>query len=245
MARFNVRFMSKALLRKTEVNVIIPSLDLHGALSNKNPQYYREGGKKYPLILLLSGFGDDGEGWILNSEISSLCDEYGVAAAMIGGENKWYLDFSATDNFHAYISEELPDFLYGNFALLDRHIKPVIGGVSMGGYGALYNLLKSPANYSAAMALSPAVKPDDIIDESKYGTLKELFSAANGKLPPLYLAVGDKDFIYRPSCEFNEWLKANVAGASYRFVEGYGHSWDLWRLEIKNFLDMLRDKKII
>ncbi len=245
MARFNVRFLSKNLLRKIEVHVIIPSLDLHGAISNKNPAYYREGKKKYPLIILLAGFGDDGEGWLLNTEISSLCDEYGVAVAMIGGENKWYLDFSATDNFHTYLSEELPDFLYGNFALLNREVPPVLGGVSMGGYGAIYNVLKAPRNYSALMALSPAIKPDDIVEESRFGTLRELFLAAKGKLPPAYFAVGDKDFIYPQSIELNEWFKENSMGISYRVAEGYGHSWDLWRIEIRNFLEFLKEKKII
>lgn len=35
MARFNLRFVSKSLLRKTEVNLVIPSLDLHGVINEK------------------------------------------------------------------------------------------------------------------------------------------------------------------------------------------------------------------
>ena len=115
----------------------------------------------------------------------------------------------------------------------------------MGGYGALYNGLKSPERYSAIMALSPATKPDDMVDEKRHGTLKELFLKAKGRLPYTYISVGDKDFIYGPSKEFDGWLTENSIGVNYRFVEGYAHTWDLWRIEIVNFIKELKNKKII
>lgn len=245
MARFNLRFVSKCLLRKTEVNLIIPSLDLHGALGEKNPRYYRESTEKYPLIILLSGFGDDNEAWLYQTNILSLCSEYGVAVALVGGENKWYLDQSPIDGWHAFLENELPDFLYGNFSKLDQSRPPVIGGVSMGGYGALYNGLRSPEKYSAIMALSPATKPDDMIDEKLHGTLKELFLKAKGSLPYTYISVGDKDFIYEASKSFDCWLTENAIGVNYSFAEGYAHNWDLWRIEIVKFLLELKNKKII
>lgn len=245
MARFNLRFLSGSLLRKTEVNLVIPSLDLHGAITEKNPRHYIESGDKYPLIILLSGFGDDNEAWLLQTNISALCSEFGVAVALIGGENKWYLDQSPVDGWHKFIENELPDFLYGNFSKLDRDKLPIIGGVSMGGYGALYNGLKSPEKYSAIMALSPATKPDAMIDESAHGTLKELFLKAKGKIPFTYLSVGDKDFIYEASRQFDGWLTDNAIGVNYRYVAGYAHVWDLWRIEIVNFLQELKNKKII
>lgn len=245
MARFNVRFVSKSLLRKTEVNLVIPSLDLHGVIANNNYRYYRDSEKKYPLIILLSGFNDDDEAWLLQTNISSLCSEYGVAVALIGGENKWYLDQSPVDGWHNLIENELPDFLYGNFSMLDQSKLPVIGGVSMGGYGALHNGLTSPEKYSSIMALSPATKPDDVVDEKLHGTLKELFLKAKDKLPYTYISVGDKDFIYAISKEFDGWLTENSIGVNYNFVAGYAHTWDLWRVEIVKFLQELKNKKII
>lgn len=244
MARINIRFLSKSLYRKTEVNLILPSLDLHGSMREQSPDYYRENGQKYPLLVLLSGFSDDDEGWLANSDIVALCDRYRVAAALVGGENRWYVDSGPMDRWHAYLCEELPDFLYGNFSKLDRGCQ-ILGGVSMGGYGALYNGLKCPQSYSAIMALSPALKPDGYIDEGAVGTLKDLFLSARGKLPPVYLSVGDRDFIYGQSAEFNGWLRENGTGAEYRFVEGYDHSWALWKLEIVRFLEFLKQKNII
>ncbi len=244
MARYNLRFLSKYLLRRTEVNLIIPSLDLRGAISQKDDCYYQNSTERFPLIIALSGFGDDNEAWVRHTDVVALCDKYRVAVAMIGGENKWYVDASPTDSWHSFVSRELPDFLYGNFSKLDPG-KLMLAGVSMGGYGALYNGLKNPEKYSAILSLSPAIRPENYIDEEKVGTLKELFAAAKDRLPQLYLAIGDKDFIFDQSMVFNSWLQENIPGVAYRIVEGYGHTWDLWAKELENFLQTLKNKNLI
>ncbi len=244
MARYNLRFLSKYLLRRTEVNLIIPSLDLHGAISQKEDCYYQNSTERFPLILAMSGFGDDNEAWVRNTDVVALCDQYRVAVAMISGENKWYVDSSPIDSWHSFISKELPDFLLGNFAKLDPS-RVMLAGVSMGGYGALYNGLKNPEQYSAIFAFSPAIKPDGYIDEQEIGSLKELFLAAKERLPYICLGIGDKDFIFQQSMEFDGWLQENVPGVRYRVIPGYGHTWDLWAMELKNFLQALKDNQQI
>ncbi len=244
MARYNLRFLSKYLLRRTEVNLVIPSLDLHGAISQKDECYYQNSTERFPLIIALSGFGDDNEAWIRNTEITALCDKYRVAVAMISGENKWYLDTSPIDSWHSFLSKELPDFLFGNFSKLDPG-RRMLAGVSMGGYGALYNGLKEPEKYSAVLSLSPAIRPESYIDEEKVGTLKDLFAEAKDRLPYIYLAIGDKDFIFAQSAEFNSWLQENIPGVAYRTVEGYGHTWDLWAKELEAFLQTVKEKNLI
>ncbi len=244
MARYNLRFLSKHLLRRTEVNLIIPSLDLHGAIANQDQRYYQNSTERFPLIIALSGFGDDNEAWIRHTEITALCDKYRVAVAMIGGENKWYLDASPVDNWHSFISKELPDFLFGNFAKLDPSCL-MLAGVSMGGYGALYNGLKNPGNYKAILSLSPALRPEGFMTEEKVGTLRDLFLAAKEQLPPIHLAIGDKDFIFDQSAQFSAWLQENIPGVQYRILPGYGHTWDLWAAELAVFLQEMKAQSII
>ncbi len=243
MARFNLRFLSKHLLRRTEINLIIPSLDLHGAISQKDERYYQNDTERFPLIIAMSGFGDDNEAWLHRTDVIALCDKYRVAVAMIGGENKWYLDSSPIDSWHSYISKELPDFLFGNFSRLDPD-RLMLAGVSMGGYGALYNGLKNPQKYKAILSMSPAIRPENYIDEQKIGTLKNLFIAAKDNLPHIHLAIGNEDFIFGQSMELNAWLKENI-GVQYRVVEGYGHVWPLWAIELERFLQELKEKQII
>ncbi len=223
---------------------MIPSLDLRGAMSQKDDCYYQNSEERFPLIIAMSGFADDNEAWLHRTNIVALCDKYRVAVAMISGENKWYLDSSPIDGWHSYISKELPDFLFGNFSKLDPE-KLILAGVSMGGYGALYNGLKNPEKYKAVLSMSPAIKPDEYIDEQKVGTLKDLFLAAKDNLPYIYLAIGNKDFIYEPSMEFNNWLKENIDGVEYRVVDGHGHDYDFWSVEIEKFLQEAKEKNVL
>lgn len=245
MGTYNFRFLSKSLLRKVDINLVIPSLNLGSAMQVKSTKYYQENEKKYPLMILLSGFSDDNDAWLTKSDIQQLCDEYQVAAAFLGGENKWYLNVSPIDNWSTLINEELPDFLYGNFSKLDASLPLILGGVSMGGYGALYNGLKQPTKYAALLALSPGLKPDASFSEEVHGNLRDMFLKEKNRLPFIYLAVGTKDFIIEPSIQFDNWLKENNFDLRYKFAEGFDHSWNLWKLEIVNFLMELKNKKII
>ena len=105
--------------------------------------YYQNSEKKYPLIIFLHGFGDDLNGWQCNTPIIKMCEENGVAACFINGENKWYLNMGPIDDFYSLIERDVTDFLYGNFKCLSKDMPLIIAGVSMGGYGALYHYLKN------------------------------------------------------------------------------------------------------
>lgn len=246
MARFTLRFFCKNLMRKLEVNLVIPSLSMHEAMKVTEEAYYQNATEKFPLFLMLCGFGDDNESWLTQGNLQALCDKHRIAAASIGGEDKWYLDSNPLDNWHTLLEQELPDFLYGNFAKLDRTKKPVICGVSMGGFGALWNGLNSPQRYSGIVALSPATRPDGYWrDEEKFPSLKTLFLQARGRLPYIRLAIGDQDFITAPSHELDDWLAEEGFGVRYDFVPGYGHNWDFWRVYMDVILTDMKNQGIL
>ena len=137
MAHFQIETFLKAVARKVNFDVVIPTLNLQGCLSNKDDNYYSNLDAKYPLAVFLHGFGDNEKGWQNNSQIIKLCEENKVAAVFVNGENKWYLNMGPIDDFYNLIERDLLDFLYGNFKCLDRDMPLAVCGVSMGGYGAL------------------------------------------------------------------------------------------------------------
>ena len=67
-------------------------------------------------------------------------------------------------------------------------------------------------------------------------TLNDLFEETKDVKKNIYLSVGTCDFIIEPSREYNEYLKNLNCGVSYKFVEGYDHSFRLWNIEIEEFL---------
>lgn len=244
MALLSIDLYVKALARKTKIDLVIPSLNLQGVLKNNDEKYYQNSEKKYPLLICLHGFGDDLNGWQTNTPIIKWCEEKGIAACFINGENKWYLNMGPIDDFYSLIERDVVDFLYGNFKCLSPEMPLAIAGVSMGGYGSLYHYLKNTSKYKACIALSPATKPD-YVDEAKYGTLRELFLNNKDNKLNIYLSIGSRDFIYDHSMELNDFLKENNVGVEYKVVEGYDHSWNLWAHELGNIFDYLKQVEFI
>lgn len=231
MARMDIDFYAKHLGRRVEISLILPSLNLHEALNNHDPEFYQHRQEKFPLIIGLCGFGDNRKAWVNNTTIESLCEKNHFAACFVNGENKWYLNLGPIDNHYDFLEEDLLDYLYGNFKNLSPEAPLFIAGVSMGGYGALYHYLTNVDKYAGCVSLSPATKPD-FIDESKFGTLQSHFLKQKEKDLHVFLSIGEKDFIIGPSREFNTFLKENHVGVEYRFVPEADHSWTFWEKEI-------------
>ena len=240
MALLTVDFHTKALARRTKMDVFIPSLNLNGCLRNQDVHYYQNNQQTHPLIIFLHGFGDNEKAWQMNTQILKICEDKKIAACFINGENKWYLDMGPIENYYSLVEEEALDFLYGNFRCLSREEPLVIAGVSMGGYGALYHYLKNTDKYAACVALSPALRPDRL-DESKFGTLKDLFLEKKGSPLNVYLSVGEKDFIIDSSKEFHAFLKENELGVGYKFIPNADHSWYTWAQEIFDVVKYLEN----
>ncbi|MBE6974272.1 MAG: hypothetical protein E7436_02115 [Ruminococcaceae bacterium] len=240
MALLTVDFHTKSLARRTRMDLFIPSLNLGGCLKNQDPQYYRNHPQTYPLVVFLHGFGDNEKAWQMNTQILKLCEDHKIAACFINGENKWYLNMGPIEDYYTLVEEEVLDFLYGNFTYLSEDQPLVIAGVSMGGYGALYHYLKNVDKYAACVALSPAIRPDRL-DETKFGTLRELFLENQGKALNVYLSVGESDFIIDSSRAFNDFLLENKLGVEYKFIPDADHSWYTWAQEIFHVIKYLEN----
>ncbi len=242
MAHYQIEAYLKSVARKVRFDVVIPSLNLQGCLSNKDDNYYSNLDKKYPLALFFHGFGDDEKGWQNNSQIIKLCEENNVAGCFINGENKWYLKMGAIDDFYNLIEKDILDFLYGNFSSLSKDMPLAVCGVSMGGYGALYHYLNNLDKYYCAVSLSPATKPD-YMDES-YSLRSVSLAHTNEKLN-VYLSVGENDFIIKASKELDEFFENNNIDIRYKYIPNANHSWSTWSNEVFNVFEYFKQIKFI
>lgn len=229
MAHYSVEFYVKSLARKTRIDLVIPSLNLHGCLNNKNDSYYQDLDETYPLLICLHGFGENEKSWQTNTSILNNAEEKGFAVCFVNGENKWFLNMGPIDNFYSFLEKDLLDFLYGNFRNLSSSKPLALCGVSMGGYGALYHYLKNTDKYLCCIALSPSTRPD-ALDEIEYG-LNNLFLEQKNKKLNIYLSVGTNDFIYDASVRLDKFLKENRINAFYKFIPNANHSWNTWKDE--------------
>ena len=140
MALIQVNFMSKALLRTVTVNVILPVDKFSMA-----DQAERED-KPYKTLYLLHGIFGNYTDWVTGTDIVRLAQARDLAVVMPSGENGFYLDQPDQGrNYAAFIGEELVNITRKMFPLSRKREDTFIGGLSMGGYGAIRTMTHSAA----------------------------------------------------------------------------------------------------
>lgn len=118
-----------------------------------------------PLLIMLHGLGGDHTDWTSAGKLDETADALILAREIEpliilvpDGEKSFFISGPQGD-FETYIVEELPSAVEAEFPVATARERRFIGGLSMGGYGALYLGLKYPDHFSAIGAHSPALFP--------------------------------------------------------------------------------------
>ena len=167
MAFVQVKTFSKALHKKTDIQVILPtplaSEVMDGAMASQFERNSKSGaGLNYyapelrcPVLYLLHGtYGDDGD-WMRFSRIESYAQNYNVAVVMADAENSCYRDMPrGGPGYYTYFTEELPTMMKWMFPISDKREDTFIAGLSMGGSGAMKIDMSRPDLFSHVACLS-------------------------------------------------------------------------------------------
>ena len=261
MAFIQMNFLSESLMRTVNVNVILP-IDKLNLTGGPAPEPL-----PFKTLYLLHGILGSQVDWMNGTNIQRWAEEKNLAVVMPAGENAFYLDREDTHELYGtYVGRELVELTRKAFPLSRRREDTFIGGLSMGGYGALRNGLLCHDTFGSIIAFSVAdVAVDPVIDESNeapffqkrpymegiFGDLSKvegsdkdirwLASELAGKkapLPGIYLACGTEDVLL----ERSRRLKNCFEKYGYRltYSEGPGnHEWDFWNTQIKKAIDWL------
>lgn len=172
MALSQVHFLSEALSRITTFHIYLPN-DTKDEFTDNNPNYERD----TKTLYLLHGFSGNSTDWITGSNAMEVSRQYNVAIVMPSGENSFYLNRKGTGNaYETYIAEELPAYIKKTYNLPDDRNDVFIGGLSMGGFGAIRLGVKFGEKYGAAFGLSSALIINDIANLSP-DNMKDFSSA--------------------------------------------------------------------
>ena len=261
MALLEVTLFSQALMRTVPVNVILPADKMTFPGQPERPE------KPFPTLYLLHGVFGSCIDWVSGTRIQRFAEENDLAVVMPSGDNAFYVDQPrGHNNYGEFIGQDLVRITRRMFPLSRKREDTFIGGLSMGGYGALRNGLKYSDTFGAIVALSGALILEEVAarteetsfflgsksyGEACFGDLTKLLDSdmnpkyivrelkkAGKPIPSVYMACGVSDNLLDVNRDMAAFLKDN--GTNVTFEEGPGsHEWDFWDRYIKKAIDWL------
>jgi len=142
------------------------------------PEDYYKSNKKYPVVYLLHGLGDDESSWIeygyfsqIADKVTKQCDILPMIFIMPQGFRNYYVnDFAGTFLYQDMFVKELIPTIDSTYHTIADKSKRATMGYSMGGFGALVIPLKYPELFAASVPLSVSIRTDEqYIKESSSG----------------------------------------------------------------------------
>jgi len=242
------------------------------------PADYETSNRSYPVVYLLHGFGDDHTGWLEFGEINRYADKAiaeGKIPPMIivmpDAQISWYINsYDGKQNYEDFFFKEfMPDIEH------EYHIKASkkyrgVAGLSMGGFGTLVYSLKHSDLFSAAAALSAAVRSDDDFMAIPDARWAEAYSQAMGpnlkgrerlnatwqsnsvlglvqnkttdelKQVRYWIDCGDDDPLSKGNSLLHIALTEKKVPHEFRIRDG-AHNWTYWRTGITDALEFIGD----
>lgn len=261
MALIQMNLFSRSLMRQVPVNVILPVDKLLFAGMPKREE------KPYKTLYLLHGIFGNHTDWVIGTRIQRYAEEHDLVVVMPAGDNAFYVDQPKTNNFYGeFVGNELVELTRKMFPLSRKREDTFIGGLSMGGYGALRNGLKYCDNFGYIISLSGALFIDQIPErdnnapmffegrdyaESCFGDLEHILESdknpkylvkkmleEGAELPKIYLACGESDQLLYASKDFAAFLQENDVDMTFEVGPG-DHEWDFWDTYIKKAIEWL------
>lgn len=217
------------------------------------PGYNAAADTRYPLIVLMHGFGDDETAWTEVGRAHLIVDNLlaqrklkPCIIAMPWGHpvpppyGKRPEDYFIRNNslYEQDIIKDLLPFLENHFKLQTDAESRSIVGLSMGGGHAIHTGLRNLDTFRSIGAFSAAVPQADKEDlPQKYPAMYGPEPAAN-KLAQFWIPVGEDDFLLERNEKFTAILKEQGVRHTMTKTEG-GHSWTVWRKYLPSFLEMV------
>lgn len=264
MAIIRTRYNSNCLGGFVSFNAVLPFEDFGKDFLNPNPHPYR---LKQPLrtLYLLHGVTGDESDWLYGTRIERYAIENNIAVIMPDGNNNFYVNNALMERWGDFIGMELIEVTRSLFPLSDRREDTYIGGLSMGGYGALRNGLYYEDVFSKILALSSALITYDVPSyteedpmpwrrkseaERLFGPIEKVLGSDKDpeflfmkreKSVQIFMACGTEDFLLQHNRRFVAFLEEQKADLTY-IEEAGAHEWEFWDRNIKRGLEWINQK---
>lgn len=240
MAFCELKYFSKALGMATAADILLPETDHPGP---------------FFTFYLLHGLSDDHTIWQRRTSIERYVQEFPMIVVMPNGGRGFYCDAQEGMKWETAIVSDLLGYVDKMFPTIPHREGRCIGGLSMGGYGAVKLALKFPDLFCSAVSHSgalgfahftpvPKSARDDafnlefirVVGENPMGGPEDCFTLAErlpeAQRPALRIDCGTEDFLLDSNRAFHAHLEH--LGYSHEYAEFPGeHNWAYWDIHVQ------------
>ena len=252
MAYLKLQYSSTALSGMTTVHAYLPT----DAMSGSAPE------PPYQTVYFLPGYANDALNMMSYLGLRRECELKGIAIVIPDGSNAFYVDHPERQSCYSiFAGKELVEITRKLLPLSKKREDTYIGGISMGGYGALYNGLRFRNTFSKIIALSPSVSLYDLICGHDFMFPAGVFTNVCGsredylaselnldrfyaevpkeEIPELYLCCGQQDGLVVDAV--NRFVGVlDRRGVPYIYRKGDGnHELDYWERHLDDAFSFL------
>jgi enterochelin esterase-like enzyme len=209
------------------------------------PQYDSEPGRKFPVLYLRHGSGDNEANWVEDGRADLILDNLLAqrkAVPMLivmtnGDTDGTWLGGSSAEAIDALARELFTDIMpmvEKNYRVLPGRENRAITGLSMGGGQAFTIGLKNMDKFAWVGQFSSGLVSDAGFDLEKHlpGFLKD--ASVNKKLRLLFLSCGSEDPRYAGQLNLGDLLKKHNIRYHWFSTPG-AHEWKVWRHSLAEF----------
>lgn len=231
MAFATVQYFSRSLQKASSLNVVFPD----------DPNILRP----WAVFYLLHGLSDDHTIWMRRTSIERYVEGRPLVVVMPDGGRGWYTNAAEGHAQEDDLIKDIVPLIDRTFPVRTERTGRCIGGLSMGGFGAVKLGLKhaemfgSINSHSGAVAMlrdrdaARQLSPEftRIFGPTPAGGPEDPFAIVermdHGRIPPLRLDCGTDDFLLKQNRDFHAHLDALHVPHEYEEFPG-GHNWGYW-----------------
>lgn len=133
--------------------------------------------KRPRLLILLHGLTGNHAVWPVRTDLQALADKHSLVIALPDGARSFWLDQEVGLKWGKWVGAEFPKLLRATLRVSTAREDTFIGGLSMGGYGAVRAAFDYPQNFAGAISLSGAL---DVAEEAFRGRHPDLYEVGFG-----------------------------------------------------------------
>lgn len=232
MAFATIQYFSRSLQKASSFNITFPD----------NPDVPRP----WSVFYLLHGLSDDHTIWARRTSIDRYVEGMPLVVVMPDGGRGWYTNAKEGYAYEDDLIKDVVGLVDRTFPVKAERSGRCIGGLSMGGYGAVklglkhHEMFASVNSHSGAVGFthqdpekSRPLSPEfsRIFGEKPSGGPEDPFALVekidHGRLPALRLDCGTEDFLLDQNRAFHAHLEKMMIPHEYEEFPG-SHNWAYW-----------------